>query len=364
MTKAYITGVQKDTSQEELTQKIKETFLKSSNNLSWLKKGDKVLIKPAINSPDCYPATTHPLTLRTITEILQERGAEVIIGDQSGIEHVLQNKERNFKGSTENCFKNSGMCQDIDAKFVGFETGDWDKNFIKFKNGNTNSWQDGFYVTKWIKEVDHIINLPRISTHGQAGVTLGFKNWVGILREDSRVVFHLNGPLNMFAKENTRHAKFEIKDDKSKKFFEKIVEISEAVKEKLRLTFITGTKTQLTIGPDRYTMKLGPIKLFKAYEYEPDTGLMIASEDPLAAEISAIAYMSLLYKNVPLRSKLLQKLLVFLNGRIKQLDKENVWENPFIKHALRIGIGSKDFEIEYKDVADNLKSELNKRVGI
>ena len=87
------------------------------------------------------------------------------------------------------------------VEFIAFEDKGWN-HFKKFKPKNS-AWDNGFYITKVIDEVDHIINLPRISSHIMAGVTLGTKNLVGLLREDSRIEFHNDGPwpfsINYFA---------------------------------------------------------------------------------------------------------------------------------------------------------------------
>ena len=64
MSTLYISGIQ-NTKEEEAI--IKETFIKTTNNVEWLKKGETVLIKPALNSPDPYLATTHPKTIKIIT---------------------------------------------------------------------------------------------------------------------------------------------------------------------------------------------------------------------------------------------------------------------------------------------------------
>ncbi|MDP3563477.1 MAG: DUF362 domain-containing protein, partial [Methanoregula sp.] len=165
---------------------IRDLFLTATEDLAWLDKGDMVLLKPALNSPDPYPSTTHPLSIRVIAELLEERGAKVVVGDQSGIEHVLHHPMGVIRGSTKENYAKSGMGKHDDARFVSFEDGGWDEGFYHHQSPATPSWPDGFFITRWAKTADHIICLPRVSTHSQAGVTLGFKCMVGMLREDSR----------------------------------------------------------------------------------------------------------------------------------------------------------------------------------
>ena len=189
--KLYIYGVKE---QKNLESSIKNILLKSTNDLSWLSKGDVVLLKPALNSPDPYPATTDPVTIEVIARLLIQRGARVVIGDQSGIGHVLHSPNGTVKGSSKGNYEKSGMKRMKEIPFAAFEEEGWDKGFYRYKSDGL-SWKHGFFITNWVKKVDHIINLPRLSTHVQAGVTLGFKNFVGLLREDSRLEFHMNGLL-------------------------------------------------------------------------------------------------------------------------------------------------------------------------
>lgn len=352
----YVDVIKKNTPKNILHKKIKEVFLKSTENLSWLKKGDKVLLKPALNSPDPYPATTSPDSIKVIHDILVERGAEVIIADQSGIEHVQHSPDKVI-GSSKNNFIKSGMGKELEGKFTGIETLGWDKGFYKFKNEKTTSWKDGYYVSKLIKDVDHIINLPRISTHAQAGVTLGFKNFVGVLRQDSRMEFHADGPFFQAFKMYTKKTSDASGIKKCDTFFQKIVEISESVRDKLRLTLFVGTKAQVTFGPDRKVMKG-----FTSKVVEPDKGLIFASVNQISAEVFAISYIKYLYEKYAGSSKLMQKILVCMNGQIKELGKESVWQNQFITHALKLHPTDKNIKVTNlgnneidKEILDNIK---------
>jgi uncharacterized protein (DUF362 family) len=336
---------------ENLTQTIENVFLRATKNLNWLKKGDKVLLKPALNSPDPYPATTHPQTIKVIYSILKERGAEVTIADQSGLEHVLHDSTGIIHGSSFDLFKRSGMWFE-GSDFISLEDNGWESGFKHFQSEKTESWMNGFYISKIVDEVDHIINLPRISTHLVSGVTLAFKNWVGLLREDSRTIFHNEGPFNIgiksrIRKSNIRHAK-----TTSKLFFEKMTEIFSAIEEKLRLTLFTATKAQVSVGPDKN------LAFFKAKVVTPEPGLVFASDNILAAEVFAFTFLKHLYIRSSRWNKLKEKFILGLNGVAKEISHEEVWDNPFIKHALDIGLGTKKIAIEYTDVPKNLQNKL------
>lgn len=343
----HIASVQKDSGDEALKAAIKRVFLKSTNNLSWLAPGELVLLKPAINSPDPYPSTTHPFSVSVVADTIKEYGGRVVVGDQSGIEHVVHGPKGVVKGETKKNFEKSGMGNGSDVDFVSFEQGGWDTGFSRFESEKTKHWKNGFYITNWIQKADHIISLPRVSTHAQAGVTLGFKNMVGILREDSRLEFHTNGPFNGFIKNAAKRSGIQSNNDGTHAFIEKIVEISLAIESKLRLTLFTATKAQTTFGPDH---RVAPFAT--SYIATPKTGLVFASDDPVAAELFAITYLAELYKNeTPQSKKIAQKVLSFINGHIKEPGAERPVDHPFIKHAVKLGLGSTEIKQIYVDVS-------------
>lgn len=339
-----IHSVPRGISDTELISAIQRVFLDATDQASWLKPGDTVLLKPALNSPNPYPATTHPLSIHAIKDLLVQRGAHVVIGDQSGIEHVVHSPKGVIKGSSIKNFETAGILRNpSDRKsFVAFEADVWD-SFEHIQTNRTLSWKNGFYVTPWIKKADHIINLPRVSAHAQAGVTLGFKNLVGILREDSRIEFHTNGPFNSFITKAAQGSELSIHDDGTRAFIEKITEISLAVKDKLRATLFTATQAQTTLGPDREILPG-----LRSHVATPETGLVFASTNPVAAEAFAISYLGYLYQTcTPGSAKLFQKMIVSANGRIKEPGTYPVVEHPFIAHAVQLGLGNPREEMKW-----------------
>ena len=350
MGSVFVKGVKKGTPDFQLKRIIQEEFIDATDDMSWLKPGEFVLLKPALNSPDPYPATCHPLALSAVAEVLKDRGAKVFVGDQSGIEHVVQGPQGVVKGSSKDLYQGSGMA-DCGLAFRGFEEDGWGRGFFHFPKAP--SWNDGFYMTNMIQRVHHIINLPRLSTHIQSGVTLGFKNLTGMLREDSRMEFHADGPFNYFVKACAGKARMKHVFNDEHKFFEKMVEISLAVKDKLRCTLFSGTKAQVTFGPDARMMN------FKSYVVEPDNGLIIASQDQVSAEAVALAFLTHLYKNIPKTERFKQRLLIKMNRQIKELGTERVWDNKFIAHAMKLGLSDNRIDIVDENVPPELRKELD-----
>jgi uncharacterized protein (DUF362 family) len=56
-------------------QAVKETA-KATTDFGWLASGDSVLIKPALNSGNPYPATTSPEGIGAMVALLKERGQD------------------------------------------------------------------------------------------------------------------------------------------------------------------------------------------------------------------------------------------------------------------------------------------------
>jgi len=353
----YVNGIGSETTDNSTASNIEEVFLKSTNNLAWLSPGDLVLLKPALNSPNPYPSTTHPLAIHVISKTLTKNGAKVVVGDQSGIGSVLHHPGGVIRGNTKDNYIKAGMGS-VDDYFVSFEAEGWDEGFYHHASSKSSSWMDGFYITRWIQKADHIINLPRVSSHSQAGATLGFKNMVGCLREDSRMEFHANGPYNFGIKNDARGSSLKSVDDHSGTFFEKIVEISDALREKLRLTLFVATKAQSTFGPDRQGLELGALKIARAHIMDLKPGLVFGSADPVVAESFALATLKHLRESLPFLPGLYERLMLFSNDNITKVDKVPVKDHPYIRHALDIGLGGMETDIHYKNVPRDLIRSL------
>ncbi|EKQ54978.1 MAG: hypothetical protein B655_0539 [Methanobacterium sp. Maddingley MBC34] len=358
----YVNGIKPDKTDNSLISNIEDVFLKSTNNLDWLSQGDVVLLKPALNSPHPYPSTTHPLAVHVISRILADNGAKVFVGDQSGIRSVLHHPGGVIRGKTKDNYIKAGMGA-VDEDFISFEGEGWDKGFYHHISPKTPSWPNGFHITRWIEKSDHIISLPRLSTHSQAGATLGFKNMVGCLREDNRLEFHANGPYNFAIKADARGSSLKSADDHSGTFFEKIVEISDALREKLRLNLFVATKAQVTFGPDSQAMELGKLKIGRSHVLNLKPGLVFASEDPVAAESFALAILKFIRRSTPPLARLYEQIILFSNNNTVKVDKVHVKDHPYIQHSLAIGLGEIASDIQYKNVPGDLKRTLGEMLG-
>jgi len=166
-----------------------------------------------------------------------------------------------MEGSSRQLAKIAGILkviEDSGAEPCFFEEYGWDAYRPAIPEGK-HHWKRPIMVPAKLKEVDHIIYLPRVSSHILAEKTLGLKLAVGFLRSDSRGEFHKGG----------------------KQFYAMYEEINHIapIASKLRLIVSSGRSVLTLIGPNE-----GPTA-------KPDHGLVLASEDLLAHEMLAYAWL-------------------------------------------------------------------------
>ena len=250
-----------DKDEHKVAYELFRKVVEATTDFSWLSKGDRVLIKIALNSGKKYPATTDPWAIHCMVKLLKEKGAsKILVGDQSGYGTVRWTKDQK-EGSSRQLAKEAGLLkaiEDSDAEPCFFEEYGWDYYRTAIPDGN-HHWNKPMMLTALLDDVDHIIYLPRVASHILAGNTLGFKLAVGFLRGDSRGEFHRGG----------------------KHFYAMYEEINQipTLKSKLRLIVSSGRSVLTLFGPND-----GPIA-------KPDYGLLIASDDLLAHEMMAYAWL-------------------------------------------------------------------------
>ena len=233
-------------------------MVEASTNFSWLSRGDRVLLKLAMNSGFEYPRTTDPWLLNSMIRILQDKGAKVLVGDSAGCGYVRWTLSEK-KGSSRALCEKAGLLKIIDqngATSIFFEEKDYD-SFLETSPTGAHHWKIPMRITSAVKETDHIIYLPRVSSHVLADFTGALKVGVGFLREDSRLAFHSAG---------ANYAPM----------FEEINHVPE-IESKFRLVVSSARAITSIFGPD-----LGPVVV-------PDHGLFFASTDLLASDVLGYA---------------------------------------------------------------------------
>jgi uncharacterized protein (DUF362 family) len=244
----------------------------AATDFSWLSRGDTVFLKPAVNSVNQYPATTHIGGVATMIKLLKEKGAKrVIVSEMSGVsvDSAVRLTPRGLHGSSRKILQKNGM---LDAALaaggeVYFPEEDGWGAFFEDGPVPGSHWQNGVFIPNILKECDHIVLMPRASRHMILGNTLGLKAVIGYMRTDSRVEYHRDAST----------------------IYEKTAEANTlpTLKNKLRLTLTVATRLQSTMGPDA------------GYVSAPGTGLVIASESLLAHDMLTQAWMNINRKLLP-----------------------------------------------------------------
>lgn len=141
-------------------------------------KGDSVLIKPnfLVAKGVDTAVTTHPELILAVAEAVLEAGAgKVAVGDSPGF----------------------GSCRAV-ARKIGLQEGlgQLGVDAVNFQlpveviNREANRYRR-FELEKAVLEVDKIINLPKIKTHGQMFMTMAVKNTFGCIVGTRKAAWHL-----------------------------------------------------------------------------------------------------------------------------------------------------------------------------
>jgi len=267
-----LAGVERGASPQIVKSSVRAAA-ESATDFSWLSRGDAVFIKPALNSGNPYPATTSPEAVGAVVEMLKDRGARrVIVGDMSGIEHVKLSQE-GLSGSSRRLMETSGMARAAEtagAELHLFEESGWTAFYEDYPAAGSH-WKQGLMMPNILKEVDHVILMPRCARHVLAGSTLGLKAAVGYWRTDTRLEYHRDAST----------------------FQEKTAEGNtvDTLLKKQRLVISAADKILTTYGPD------------KGLVQQPEIGLVMASESVVAHDMVSLAWLMENRRDIPSSEK-------------------------------------------------------------
>ena len=179
MSKVFI---QKCSSYDEIRLNgIFENILNNAASIKNLKPGSKVLLKTNLlirKKPEAA-ATTNPLFLRVLANVLLKRGFAVIIGDSPG---GLFNKSF-LKSVYDTC----GICEAFKDMAVELN---YNTDISTVKNPGGRKPRE-FTITKYIQNVDYIINVPKLKTHVAMMYTGAIKNWYGTIAGERKFDYHV-----------------------------------------------------------------------------------------------------------------------------------------------------------------------------
>jgi uncharacterized protein (DUF362 family) len=350
-TRVFLAGVRRGASEEAMKLAVR-AVAEATTDFSWLSKGDAVFIKPALNSGNPYPATTNPIAIGAMIELLKQKGARrVIIGDMSGIEHVKLSP-KGLTGSSRRLMEASGMARAVQAaggEIHFFEEAGWDA-FYEDAPAAGSHWKRGLMMPNILKEVEHIILMPRCGRHVLAGSTLGLKAAVGYWRTDTRLEYHRDATT----------------------FQEKTAEGNtvETLRKKQRLVVSAADKILATFGPD------------EGHVFQPENGLVIASESVVAHDMVSLAWLLENRRNVPTSGKewfkdnspwvarignyyIVNKLggwgPMLASEKLTKNDINAIWDDRVLNHAYQVFGGMPRVILEAANNA--LPEDLQKRLS-
>ena len=169
---------------ERLRTIINESVIALGGWDKFVTKGDRILVKPNLLSkkrPD-DAVTTHPMVVKALCSWLIEKGAYVVIGDSPGglFTSVL----------LSGIYKTTGM------EAVANDTGAaLNRNFESFMADNPRGViMKKLSLTDMINDVDKIICVAKLKTHGMMTYTGAVKNMFGVVPGVTKAEYHLNIP--------------------------------------------------------------------------------------------------------------------------------------------------------------------------
>ena len=169
-------------------EKVHAAIEKSIQNLGGLDRyitpGERVLLKPNLlmkKKPE-EATTTHPSFVKALAQILMEHGATVVIGDSPGGPFT--------SGLLNGVYKATGMST------LAQETGALlNSNFNSCQMENPNGLiMKRLTMTDMLNDVDKVICVAKLKTHGMMTFTGATKNMFGMVPGITKSEYHLNIP--------------------------------------------------------------------------------------------------------------------------------------------------------------------------
>jgi uncharacterized protein (DUF362 family) len=240
--------------------------------------GKKVAIKANYNSPDPYPATTHPDTLGAIVDVLKEQDSKIVLAERSGM------------GGTRNVLETLDVYKLAEEKDIEVVILDElpKEGWIQQEGEH---WKRGYLFANVFKEADAVIQTCCLKTHRFGGhFTMSLKNSVGMIAK--RV------PGGIYNYMFELHASFLNQR-------EKIAEINTSYTP--RVVIMDGISGFNTRGPDKGTL------------IEP--GIILAGSDRIALDAAGIAVLR-------------------VYGTTKEVEEGKIFEQAQIARAAELGIGA------------------------
>ncbi len=154
--------------------------IRLAGGLAFVRPGDRVLLKPAVNSGRPYPATTDPEVVAVVAGLVLDRGGLPFVADRTM-----------FLRSTRTAFEKTGILDAARAAGIPCLALDDDES-VALAHPLAAHWPDRtIRVYRAAADADHVVTLCTPRTHKLAGFTMAMKNGVGIVAGSARPGMHV-----------------------------------------------------------------------------------------------------------------------------------------------------------------------------
>ncbi len=322
-------GIARGSNMEEAVRSAVEL----AGGMDFIREGQTVLIKPNVTGAVPNPTTTSPEVLYAVIKLCAERGPKrIIVADRSFSPLFVTSTPK-----TLDVMKRVGQLDAVnqaisDAKApvvaVGLEDcadelerlgrklttgGDKDAGmWRRIKPEKAEHWPNGFELAELLFAVDHVINVPVIKTHFQAWFTMSMKAFVGMSHHRARREFHTSFKGNSNLADQKSSGSRRRLGPQGRQ--EDIEEVSPLVNRVAELNLGITPSMNILDGTSSFVFG-GP-----SHGDTVDPKLVVASRDRIAADATGVA--------------VLKKY-----GTERRLQRYSVWENPFLQHGIKIGLG-------------------------
>ena len=298
-----------------------------AGGMGFIKPEQTVLIKPNVTGAAKNPTTTSPEVLYAVIKLAAAQGPKrIIVADRcfSPVFDVRFPKTVDVMKMVGQVEAVNQAISDFKAPVVAVGLEDAGKEFEllgkpgniehwrKIKPEKAEHWPNGFELAELLFAVDHIINVPVIKTHFQAWFTMSMKAFVGMSHHRTRREFHTSfkGGDDL-ADQKASGSRRRLGPEGRKQDIEEVQPLVNRVAElnlgiTPALNILDGTRSFVFGGPSQGDTA--------------DPKLVTASRDRIAADAPGVAVL----KNL---------------GTERRLQRYSVWENPFIQHGIKIGLG-------------------------
>ena len=183
MAKARVSIVRcPDYSDKSVLAAVKEAVDLLGGLEAFIERGNRVLLKPNLlvaKTPE-KAVTTHPSVVKAVIQLVRDAGGVPMVGDSPAIEGLA--KVASKAGISD-------VVREMNCGLVDFDDG------VEVK-GTHQGVFTRLEVARAVMDSDHLINLPKLKTHGMTTMTLSVKNLFGCIPGTKKIQWHLRAGVN------------------------------------------------------------------------------------------------------------------------------------------------------------------------